>query len=127
MAIRRELSLRLQNSPGALARVCQTLADERVNVMALNVEAGGVLRLVTDNHVHAAGVLRDRQYEVEERDVLLVQVPNDPGAFAAAARLLADGSVNLNYVYGAALEGQPIAAIVIGVDDAQRASAAAGI
>ena len=127
MAIRRELTLRLQNSPGALARVCQTLADERVNVIALDVEAGGALRLVVDNHVHAAGILRQRQYEVEERDVLFVQVPNDPGAFLATARLLAAGNVNINYVYGASVEGQPMAAIIVGVDDAQRASTASGI
>ncbi|MBI4477626.1 MAG: ACT domain-containing protein, partial [Acidobacteria bacterium] len=39
--IRTELVLRLPNSPGMIARVCQTLADERVNILAVQVEAGG--------------------------------------------------------------------------------------
>ena len=52
--IRIELSLRLANSPGALAGVCRLLSDERVNVQAMGLEAGGQLRLVVDNHVHAA-------------------------------------------------------------------------
>ena len=52
MAIRTELNLRLPNSPGALAGVCRLLSNERVNVLALSVDAGGQLRMVVDNHVH---------------------------------------------------------------------------
>ena len=127
MAIRVELSLRLQNTPGALARVCKVLSDERVNVLALSVESGGILRMVVDNHVHAAGSLRDCQYAVEQRDVLYIQMPNGPGVLETVARLLADAGVNLEYVYGSALEEHTMAAIVVGVPDAQRASMAAGV
>ena len=127
MAIRIELSLRLQNTPGALARVCKVLSDERVNVLALSVESGGILRMVVDNHVHAAGSLRDCQYAVEQRDVLYIQMPNGPGVLETVARLLADAGVNLEYVYGSALEEHTMAAIVVGVPDAQRASMAAGV
>ena len=127
MAIRIELSLRLQNTPGALARVCKVLSDERVNVLALSVESGGMLRMVVDNHVHALGSLRDRQYVVEQRDVLYVHMPNGPGGLETVGRLLADAGVNLEYVYGSALEEHSMAAIVVGVPDAQRASMAAGV
>ena len=37
--IRTELSLRLGNSPGALAGVCRLLSNERVNVLAMSLEA----------------------------------------------------------------------------------------
>ena len=127
MAIRIELSLRLQNTPGALARICKVLSDEHVNLLALNVESGGMLRMVVDNHVHAAGSLRDCQYAVEQRDVLYIQMPNGPGVLETVARLLADAGVNLEYVYGSALEEHTMAAIVVGVPDAQRASMAAGV
>ena len=127
MAIRIELNLRLPNSPGALAGVCRVLSDERVNILALSLEAGGALRLVVDNHVHAAGVLRDRRHDVQMRDVLYAVLPNDPGSLMGVARLLAEASVNLEYAYGSGLEGGAMAALVIGVEDAQRASAAAGI
>ena len=79
MAIRTELSLRLQNTPGSLDRVCQYLLDERVNIVALSLEAGGTLRLVVDNPLRAAGTLEDKQYAVDQREVLLIQLPNDPG------------------------------------------------
>lgn len=127
MAIRTELSLRLQNSPGALDRVCQCLTDEHVNILALTVESGGTLRMVVDNPLHASGTLEEREYAVEQRDVLFVQLPNDPGALERAARMLANADVNVEYAYGSVLEDQVMTAIVVGVEDAQRASMAAGI
>lgn len=125
--IRSELIVRLPNSPGTIARVCRTLSDERINILALQIEAGGTLRLVVDNHVHAAGVLRDRHHQVEEREVLYTIIPNDPGALARISRLIADAGINVEYLYAAAVEGSPQAAMVIGVADAKRASAATGI
>jgi hypothetical protein len=127
MAIRTEISLRLGNSPGALARVCHQLSREHVNIIALHLESSGRLRLVADNPLHAAGLLRDHGEEIEQRDVLYVTLPNSPGAGSQAARLLGDAGVNIEYAYSAAVEGAPMAAVVFGVADAQRASAAAGM
>lgn len=127
MAIRTELSLRLANSPGALAGVCRLLSDERVNVLAMALEAGGQLRLVVDNHVHGGAVLREHHHQVAERDVVLLQLPNGPGALASTLRLVSDASVNVEYTYGGAADGSPSAAVVVGVDDAERAAAAAGV
>ena len=45
--IRIELSLRLANSPGALAGVCRLLSAERVNVQAV----GQAQRQFNSNHV----------------------------------------------------------------------------
>jgi hypothetical protein len=125
--IRIELSLRLANSPGALAGVSRLLADERINVQAMGLEAGGQLRMVVDNHVHAAAVLRDHHHQVTERDVISIAIPNAPGSLAPALKLLGDASVNVEYAYGGGSEGSPTATIVLGVEDAQRASAAAGV
>jgi hypothetical protein len=125
--IRTELSLRLPNTPGALAGVCQLLSDERVNILAMTLETGGQLRLVVDNHVHAAGALREHHHQVAERDVIFTAVPNVPGALAPALRLVADAGVNVEYAYSGAGESGAMAAVVLGVDDAQRASAAAGV
>ena len=127
MAIRTELSLRLQNSPGALSRICQLFSEVRINSLALTVEAGGIFRTVVDNHVLAAGTLREQHYEVTERDVLYIEIPNNPGAFTRVLRLLSASGVNLEYVYGSAIEDQSTTAVVVGVEDIQRAAAAAGV
>ena len=125
--IRTELSLRLGNSPGSLAGVCGLLSDERVNILALGLEAGGQLRLIVDNHVHGAAVLRDHHHQVTERDVIVLSVPNGPGSLAPALRLVADAGVNIDYAYGGGPDLSPTATIVVGVEDAQRGAAAAGV
>ncbi len=127
MAIRTELTLRLQNSPGMLARVCQVIANERINIVAMNLASPLVVRLVVDNPVHAAAVLREHHYQVEERDVIYTATSNDPGALLRITRLIADAGINVEYLYATALEGQPMASVVVGVPDAERASSAAGL
>ncbi len=127
MAIRTEISLRLQNSPGALGQVCQHLHEERVNIFALSLEAGGTLRLVVDNPLHAAGALESQRYAVEQRDILFIQLPNDPGALEQAAGMLAAAGVNVDYLYGSVLEDNPMVSVVAGVEDAQRAALAGGL
>jgi hypothetical protein len=127
MAIRIELSLRLPNSPGALGGVCRALSDEHVNILAMSVETSGQLRMVVDNHVHAAALLRDRHHNVTERSVILLELSNGPGSLGTTLKLVADAGINLDYVYGGGGDGQPSAAVVLGVDDAMKASAAAGV
>src|SRR5262249_54954673 len=107
--IRTELSLRLGNSPGALAGGCRLLSHERVNVLAMGLESGGMLRLVVDNHVHAAAVLREHHHQVAERDVIVTTVPNAPGALAPALQLVSDADINVEYAYGGASDGAPTA------------------
>jgi hypothetical protein len=124
--IRTELSLRLANSPGALAGVTRLLSDERVNILAIALETGGQLRLVVDNHVHAAAVLREHHHQVTERDVIVTAVPNAPGALAPALKLVSDANINVEYAYGGSADAGPTAIVVLGVDYAIRAAAAAG-
>ena len=127
MAIRTELTVKLDNTPGALARVCQALTDEKVNVVALNLDPLGRLRLVPDNPVHAAGLLRGRGHEVDEGDVLFAALSNRPGGIGSVTRLLSGAGVNVLYAYVTALTEHDVAALVVAVDDAQRAAAAAGM
>jgi hypothetical protein len=127
MAIRTEISLRLPNSPGELQRICALLDTGRVSLMALHLESSGRLRIVTDNPLHASGVLTESGHHVEERDVIYVLLPNKPGSLLHISRLLCDAGVNLEYAYAAAVEGSPMAALVIGVADAQRAASLAGL
>jgi hypothetical protein len=127
MAIRTELSLRLPNNPGALAGVCRLLSSERVNVVAMALDAGGQLHMVVDNHVHGAAVLREHHHQVAERDVLVTTVPHSAGSLASMLRLIAEAGVNIDYLYGGAAETSSSATIVLGVEHPLNASAAAGI
>lgn len=127
MAIRTELSLRLQNSPGSLARVCQLLGEQHINLLAFVLESSGTFRVIVDNHVHAAATLREQHYEVEERDVLYAVMPNQPGSLGTVVSLVAGAGISLDYAYASSVERDPTVGVVIGVPDPMRASAASGI
>jgi hypothetical protein len=127
MAILKEITVKLANSPGTLARVGQVLGAERINMLAMSVDPSGTLRMVVDNPLHAAGALRDQHYGVEERDVLYTSMPNEPGSLGRALKLLADADINVEYAYATGLDSGPIVAVVIGVTDPQKASYATGM
>lgn len=117
----------MPNSPGALAGVCQALAAEHVNFQALSLEAGGMLRLVVDNPLHAAGLLRERHYQVDERDVIITTAPNTPAALSRVLGLLSAAGVNIDYTYASTLDSDRVIGIVVGVGDPQRAAALSGL
>jgi hypothetical protein len=127
MAIQRELTVQLANSPGTLGRVAQVLGNERINMLAMLVDGSGALRMVVDNPLHAAGALRELHYQVDERDVLYATVPNEPGSLGRVVKMLAEAGINLDYAYASGIDRVPMVAVVLGVTDAQRASAATGI
>lgn len=127
MAIQKEITVKLANSPGALSRVAQLLGNARINMLAMSVEPSGHLRLVVDNPLHAAGTLREQHYSVDERDVLYTAMPNEPGALGRALKLIADAGINVEYAYASGIDREPMVGVVIGVPDPQKASYAAGI
>ena len=127
MAIQRELTVKLANSPGTLGRVAQVLGAARINMLAMSLDGAGTLRMVVDNPLHAAGSLREQHYQVEERDVLYAVIPNEPGALARIVTMVAEAGINLEYAYSSGIDRMPMVAVVIGVPDAQRASAVMGI
>ena len=127
MAIQREITVKVANSPGTLARVAQLLGAERINMLAMSIEPSGNLRMVVDNPLHAAGLLREHHYNVEERDVLYTAMPNEPGSLARALRLLGEAGVNVEYAYASGIDGVQMVSVVIGVADAQKASYITGI
>jgi hypothetical protein len=127
MAIRTELTVRLSQAPRALDRVFEVLAGDGINLLAICLEGGGTLRIVADNPLNAAAKLRELRYEVVERDVLYTTVPNEPGSMSRTVRLLTDAGVTVEYAYSACLDRMTLAVLVLGVPDAERASASSGI
>lgn len=127
MAILKEITVKLANSPGSLGRVLQLFGGERINVLAMSIDPSGHLRTVVDNPLHAAGTLREQHYNVEERDVLFTTMPNEPGALGRALRLLAEAGVNVEYAYASGIDRAPMVGVVLGVGDVQKASYAAGL
>ena len=127
MAIRSELTVRLQNSPGALRRICQILGEERVNIIAVSVETAGRLRILADNPLRAVNALKTHNYAVQSHDVLFLELSHSPGSLGEITQLLAKADVNIDYIYAAGSGNRKNAVVVIGVEDLVRAATLVGI
>jgi hypothetical protein len=102
MHIETQFSVFLINKPGVLASVTGALAKAKINVIALSLsDAGehGVLRVVPEQADKARDVLGKAHDRWTETDVLVMELANQPGAFAAAAEKLATEHVNISYAY----------------------------
>lgn len=124
MPVRRQLTVAWQNRPGELANACRVLADVGVNIEALaTAEAGeyGAVRLLVDDVEKARQVFRDAGVAHTTIDVLVIEIPNKPGALSVIAGALSDDKVNIEYFYASVAPGNETALGVFKVSDPQRA------
>jgi hypothetical protein len=97
-----QFSIFLANKPQTLARVCQQLADDKVNIIAMRMmdsSEHGVLRLVATNAAEARTSLSRMDVPTAETQVLMATLPNKPGALADVVERLSTAHVSVNYAY----------------------------
>lgn len=123
--IRTELHFRLPNSPGALASALTALDAERIRVLALSVERNGDARVLVDNLEHAYATLTARHMRVEKREAIVTAVA--ARSLATLLTSVAAAGVNIEYCYMSSMDQDGTVTAVLGVDDAVRAAATAGI
>jgi len=124
MAVERQLSVFLENKPGALARLYKSFAKAGVNVNAIMVSDTvdhAVVRMVVSDPDRAIGLLEEYGVLVVEHDVLAISLPNRPGALADMAAKLSNGKVNIEYAYGTAGTGKAPSLMILRVNDIKRA------
>jgi len=127
MSRERQFCIFLQNRPGRLAEVCNALAAANITIVALSISDTtdyGVLRLVVDNAAKAERVIRDSRFPFCETDVLVVEIPNRPGAMAEIARRLARAHVNIEYSYVTAPSPDIPTVVILRVSDVRKAQEA---
>ena len=101
-----QLSLFVENRPGALNDVCSTLKENNINISTLSLadtQAFGILRLLVKEHERAKTVLEQAGFVVKTTEVLAIPVKNAPGGLAQLLDTLKDCQVE--YMYAFASEG----------------------
>ncbi|MFA5794884.1 MAG: ACT domain-containing protein [Candidatus Brocadiia bacterium] len=102
MRITKQFAIMSINKPGVLANIAKSLAEKKVNIIAMIISDAvelGVLRIVVDKVDVARPVLTRLFSDVTETDVLLVDMPNRPGTLADVAEKLGQAHININYAY----------------------------
>ncbi len=102
MAIVKQLTILLENAPGALAHVCSELATKDINILAisvLNTIDSGLIRMVVNEPIQAKRILDEAGFNIVETDVLTVEMTDKPGVLADTARQLYKARINIEYAY----------------------------
>jgi hypothetical protein len=123
----KQLSLFLENKPGALSRPVKLLAKAKVNVLTLSIADTaqfGILRLVVRDWETAKGLLEQEGFVVKVSDLVAIEVADEPGGLAGILETLEKAGVNLEYMYGFTLRKEGKGVLAFRFDDPDRAIAA---
>ncbi len=119
MAIQ-QLTVFLENKPGALLAVTEILTENNVNLRALSLaetEAFGILRLIVNDEEKAEKVLEEKGYIVKVIDVVGVKIGDQPGKLSATLKVLSNAGINVEYLYAFMARTQRHAYVVMRVED----------
>jgi hypothetical protein len=108
MQLSKQLAIFLDNRPGTLARLADSLAEARINIYALTTSDTvdhSVVRLVVSDYRKAIQLFEEHCALVVEDDVLMIEGSNKPGELARITHTLADARINIEYCYSATPPG----------------------
>ena len=125
MPIIKEFTIRLEDRPGTLGKLCQNLAEENVNILAYqqfaHEKGKGSVRLVVDNPDKTRATLDRQRADYRENEVAKVMLNNRPGELARVASRLGEQGINIDYGYSGAEPGANASFLILGVADAGKA------
>lgn len=120
----RQMSVFVENRPGALAEVLAVLKEHEVNIRALAVADTadfGILRIIVNDPEKVERILRGTGFTVKITQVLTLTVDDNPGSLYEKMQRLSDAGVNVEYMYAFAATGDGFARVVLKVDNLARA------
>ncbi len=99
----KQLSVFLENKPGALSRPVHLLGKGKFNILALSLadtQQFGILRFIVQDWEKAMALLEKEGFVVKVTDMVALEVTDAPGGLAAILGALEKTQVNLEYMYG---------------------------
>ena len=97
-----QISVFLENRAGQFAEITTILADNGIDLRAISIaetEDYGILRMIVDNAEKATAILMQHGYLLSMTPVLVIEIPDQPGGIAPVLSILAEGTVDIEYMY----------------------------
>lgn len=110
----KEIVIVANNKVGELEKIARTLKEEGVNIRAISAwvfEDKAYFRLIGSDNERIQKVLGNLG-SLEEKDVIIVDMPDEVGQLFLLASVLKDNGIDLNYMYGTTSESGKSAIIV---------------
>ena len=122
----KQISVFLENKPGALYAMTGVLAQNKIDMRAFSLAETsdfGIARIIVDDVYKTTTVLKDAGYVHNITPVLGVAIPDVPGGLNKVLQALTDAKVNVEYMY-VFLGHQGTAYMIFKVTDIAAATAA---
>ncbi len=123
--IKTQLSVAIENTPGAIAALSDTLALQNVSLNALTVAEGtdhGRFRFTACDPVAAKRSLETTGYSVEIDEVLSIRLQDSKGRLASLTKAFSDGGINIDYMYASVDEAGAGSRLILKVSNIHLAS-----
>ena len=115
-----QISVFLENRAGQLAEITRVLADNGINMCAISIAETadyGVLRVIADDAERATSILLSHGYILSMTPVMVVAVPDRAGGLAPVLSLLAEGEIDIEYMYSLFTHKAGTAYMVLRISD----------
>ena len=97
-----QLSIFVENKPGAMCNMTKVLADNEIDMRALSLAETkdfGIVRIIVDDVYKATTVLKDAGYVHSLTPVLGVELPDTPGGLNKVLEVISGSGNNVEYMY----------------------------
>lgn len=98
----KQISVFLENKPGALAAFTKILQNSNIDLRALSLaesEDFGIVRVIVDEPLKTVQILKEEGYVCSMTPVLAIIFEDKPGALVNVLNILGDNNINLEYSY----------------------------
>ena len=116
----KQLTVFVENKPGTLVTITDTLAANNVNIRALSLaetQDFGVLRMIVNDLEVASRTLSEQGFLIKTTEVIGVKIGDDPGKLTAALQVLKDAGINMEYLYAFTHEKTEKAILLLQAED----------
>lgn len=120
----KQVSVFVENRPGSLMEVTKRLSEAEVNIRAVasfDTPEFGILRLVVDAPEKAKEALTKLGFVVRIYEVMGAELQDEKGNLNHMLSVLADGEINVNYIYSFVIREEKAPVMVFSTDEMERA------
>ncbi|MBP3656058.1 MAG: ACT domain-containing protein [Clostridia bacterium] len=118
-----QISIFLENRAGQLAQVTRVLADHGIDMRAISIAETsdyGVLRMIVDDAEKATAILLENGYILSMTPVTVIAVPDQAGGLAPVLEALAEGNMDVEYMYSLFTHKEGMAYMVFRIADEEK-------
>ena len=118
-----QISVFLENRAGQLSEITGILSNNEIDLRAINIAETAdydVLRIIVNDPQKASSILLENGFILSMTPVVAVAVPDQPGGVARVLATLAEGNIDIEYMYSLFTHKDGMSYIVFRVAEAEK-------